>query len=990
MNSSIYRFTLGMNSSQSQISIPVMLGDTGREWHINLSGGGRPYIIADGCLAKLSIKRPTGTRLEEFCSIEDNTTIVYKFDQNENTCAVEGIHNCDISLYGLDGRVIATARFTMVVSERVVARDDVVLTDEDFTAVDAMLKAETQRQNNEAQRVDAETVRISAEESRSSAEEERISAEKARVEAEEERISAESERKTAEVARISAENERAYNEEIRVSKDERRDAAIQGAVDASGRAEANSTSALEKANRASEDVVGFRAEIGTEALSTGQNTVKASVNYAVGTANIAKNQSDVTRTNLINLSAQVQGIGRSYVVPDFSYFIDFLNSIKSIALKEDRDGDGVDETYNVYISDIKTGDNIIIVETGVPDFWFEKNTALSSFETYTYNNTEYILSAKSSGVTIGGAHILETDYTVIEGYAMSASASAQDAKQSATAAETSATNAFQSEQNAFNSEVNAYVSEQKAKRVSEEIVSRVDRNDKRITNLEQGITPEPFETDSSVAYVKDVPENALPYAEIAKVGGMTHKCNNLFNQDQFFTGRGFTKQSDGSWLCNTIHMSVFTPAVSGKMYFKVTAKSTGVHTSSPFKIQVRYSDGTNEEVCSLANSQADWITIFGSSNSSKTITSIYFTCGGGTGPRETHYIKDLIFSYSDVPYEPYYEGLRDTAVTEVKSVGVNLTTAKTVYDGTRAYAEMLVDGRNCIRMTSGAKVATTPCYFKVNTQYTVSFDSKCEDFGGATGPNCVFAFFYSDGTRDLLYAPRTDTNWTHYTYTSAADKTVEQIGVMAAQYQIYNYIDTDTFMFNEGATALPYTPYMETSFPIPSEVQALDGYGWGVNEDCYNYIDWETKTFVKRVEKFVLDGTEAWTKSATSVDTRFQYYIKHEKLNTKPNGQILSNYLSIRASNDQIGYFSGGAGFGVNVDISEVSEWMSFLSERYANGNPVIVYIELATPEVTDISDLITPDNFIKVEGGGTITAVNEHSQAVPTEITYMVKEVSV
>jgi hypothetical protein len=37
----------------------------------------------------------------------------------------------------------------------------------------------------------------------------------------------------------------------------------------------------------------------------------------------------------------------------------------------------------------------------------------------------------ANGVVIGGVHVLETDYSVIEGYSMSASASAQDAKESA-------------------------------------------------------------------------------------------------------------------------------------------------------------------------------------------------------------------------------------------------------------------------------------------------------------------------------------------------------------------------------------------------------------------------------------------------------------------------------------------------------------------------------------------------------------------------------
>lgn len=139
MNSSIYRFTLDMHSAQSQVSIPVMLGDTGRTLRINLADGSKPYTIANGCLAKLTITRPTGTHLEEFCIIEDGTDIVYPFSQNANTCAVEGIHDCDVTLYGLDGNIITSPRFSMVVSERVVRSDDIVVTDKDRTAMDAII-----------------------------------------------------------------------------------------------------------------------------------------------------------------------------------------------------------------------------------------------------------------------------------------------------------------------------------------------------------------------------------------------------------------------------------------------------------------------------------------------------------------------------------------------------------------------------------------------------------------------------------------------------------------------------------------------------------------------------------------------------------------------------------------------------------------------------------------------------------------------------------
>lgn len=151
MNFSNYRFTLDLHSLHSQTSIPVMLGDTGITWHINLCDGGKPYLIAEGCLAKISIKRPTGTYHEAFCEIRGNATIVYPFAQE--TCVAVGLHNCEITLYGVDGNILGTPRFSMIVGDRVIKRDDITLTDEDRTIVDAMVVEEAKRQAAEEGRV---------------------------------------------------------------------------------------------------------------------------------------------------------------------------------------------------------------------------------------------------------------------------------------------------------------------------------------------------------------------------------------------------------------------------------------------------------------------------------------------------------------------------------------------------------------------------------------------------------------------------------------------------------------------------------------------------------------------------------------------------------------------------------------------------------------------------------------------------------------------
>lgn len=100
------------------------------------------------------------------------------------------------------------------------------------------------------------------------------------------------------------------------------------------------------------------------------------------------------------------------------------------------------------------------------------------------------------------------------------------AEEAAKEAEASAAEAKVSETNAATSAEAAKDYMETAQRVvtsSENLQAQIDRNSKRITNLEQGLTPDPFETDASVAYMKAVPATALPYAEIRKVGGMTVK-----------------------------------------------------------------------------------------------------------------------------------------------------------------------------------------------------------------------------------------------------------------------------------------------------------------------------------------------------------------------------------------------------------------------------------------------------------------------------------
>lgn len=185
MNYSSYRFTLDIHSTQSQVSIPVKLGDTARELYISLADGALPYVISDGSRAVFSAVKADGSRLLNDCTILNNAKVYYPF--TDRTANVPGIMNCEILLYGKDGRLISSPRFIMVVDERVNYDYDEFEGDEK-TTIDNIISAEQERAQAEEARVSAEANRASAEEARADAEAERVSAEAERVSAEAERV----------------------------------------------------------------------------------------------------------------------------------------------------------------------------------------------------------------------------------------------------------------------------------------------------------------------------------------------------------------------------------------------------------------------------------------------------------------------------------------------------------------------------------------------------------------------------------------------------------------------------------------------------------------------------------------------------------------------------------------------------------------------------------------------------------------------------------
>lgn len=217
MNYSDYRFTLDItNTLQAQVSVPATFGDSARRLYIGLNEGRKPYTIVDGCRAVFVALKPDESSIFNDCIIENNKTIVYEF--STATTSAEGIVNCEIRLYGVDGKLITSPQFIIVVDKRVLRDSEIPISESEHTTLDNIILAEQARIKAENVRVLAEELRNTVEEGRVIAEAERNSKEAERNASESNRIWAENERVIAERARQEAEAKRENNSNQRIDK----------------------------------------------------------------------------------------------------------------------------------------------------------------------------------------------------------------------------------------------------------------------------------------------------------------------------------------------------------------------------------------------------------------------------------------------------------------------------------------------------------------------------------------------------------------------------------------------------------------------------------------------------------------------------------------------------------------------------------------------------------------------------------------------------
>lgn len=194
-----------------------------------------------------------------------------------------------------------------------------------------------------------------------------------------------------------------------------------------------------------------------------------------------------------------------------------------------------------------------------------------------------------------------------------------------------------------------------------------------------------------------------------------------------------------------------------------------------------------------------------------------------------------------------------------------------------------------------------------------------------------------------------------------------------------------------GDTPTTYAPFHRNVYQIPEVIKALPGYGWSAGT-ARNYADYENKRYVQCVGKYTFTGNENWVASGDN-----QYYAvlktpatKIFDMNTK------SNCLMATIPTETVNSVYGGTKTGLGINFLNNVSYAYISADDYNNRvskiNGQDMYYELATPIVTDISDLI-PGDFLRnveVEAGGSVTFKNSNGGSyripVPSEEEYIVK----
>lgn len=379
--------------------------------------------------------------------------------------------------------------------------------------------------------------------------------------------------------------------------------------------------------------------------------------------------------------------------------------------------------------------------------------------------------------------------------------------------------------------------------------NRVEQNSKRIYNLEQGIDPDPFITDDTVAYQKAVPSSALPYAALERLGGMSHKSKNLartMNVTQFvgvgervkvqytdgsakFTFTGFTGERS-----SLLTMDYTQVLLSAGTYTISAQVDKSVSSGFSFAFYLRNMDaGTNDFTHEFSTSSICQCTFTVSSDTNFAWGFYLYNASTNTPITDEYTVNVMLAEGSTaLPFEPYFEGIRNTPLWDIRTTGANLWDIGSV-------------------SFTKTKQLDLPTVLPAG-RYAISTNWVTESSEDAVAANIQ----YTDGTYlGLLKMSRTYTERTFEAtkpfsavmFYSAGSGVTASTGVSCTIYDIMLYASEST-----ATDKIPYQPYFDETIALPDSLISLvsqNGYGMGISNDVNNHFNFISNEYVQMCDE---------------------------------------------------------------------------------------------------------------------------------------------
>lgn len=253
--------------------------------------------------------------------------------------------------------------------------------------------------------------------------------------------------------------------------------------------------------------------------------------------------------------------------------------------------------------------------------------------------------------------------------------------------------------------------------------------------------------------------------------------------------------------------------------------------------------------------------------------------GSGVSVGDTVTYTDIMVSTENVPYTPYFSGLKHAFIDSIKSIGRNIidfnTIAEEVVRQTTQSEIVTFDGKRCLKYLDIGN-SSIKTVFPSGIIRGLRFKAYVDGAWFTSFASCEL----SNGTTTYMGVNETQGNqWIEFSryYT---DKTIESFTFYAYNVQSNApvYIDLDSIMLEQSTTPTEHEPYKENTYQLPTPVEL----------PAYDSILPQEDKIVRATDTRVIDGTTVKVEKSVDLgEWQLYTYTPAEKLPCVYGSQVV-------------------------------------------------------------------------------------------------------